>query len=88
MNAKNLSGATGLMQIIPKWHPGVNVNNPYDSIFYSASLMRKYYDEFDSWEKALAAYNWGETNLRTHGIDNAPVETQKYVSDISQDVGL
>lgn len=85
-NAKNASGATGLMQIIPKWHPGVDANDPNQSIERAASYMRENYNRFGSWEKALAAYNWGPTALAKGGLEKAPEETQNYVSQIMADV--
>jgi len=87
-NAYNPSGARGLMQIIPKWHPGVNVYDPYESIQYAGSLMRQYFNEFKSWDKALGAYNWGETNVRNYGLSKAPLETRNYIREILTDIGL
>lgn len=57
------SNASGIAQIIPKWHPGVDVWNPYESLTYAAQLMRSYYNKFGSYPKALAAYNWGSGNV-------------------------
>ena len=42
--ASNPSGARGIAQIIPKWHPGVNVNDPVESINYAASYLRRIMD--------------------------------------------
>ncbi len=88
INAISSAGAKGLMQIIPRWHPGVNVNDPIESIFYAGALMRKYFNEFGTWEKALAAYNWGETNVRNKGIEQAPESTKRYIENILRDIGL
>ena len=52
------SGATGVAQIIPRWHPGVDATDPYASLDYAAKLMAGYYRQFGSWRNALAAYNW------------------------------
>ncbi len=87
-NASGASGEVGLMQITPRWHPGVNAADPVESIFYAGSLMRKYFNEFGTWEKALAAYNWGETNVRNKGLEQAPESTKRYIQSILQDVGL
>lgn len=91
------SGARGMMQIIPKWHPGVNVTDldPQDDIFYAAKYLRENYDRFGSWAKALAAYNWGPGNLTAaineygnNWISHAPKETSDYVNDVTGDIGL
>lgn len=94
-NAK--SGARGMMQIVPRWHPGVNVYDldPRDDILYAAKYLRENHNRFGSWSKALAAYNWGPGNLQkaitAHGdnwLDFAPQETQKYVTNVTRDVGV
>ena len=91
------SGASGMMQIIPRWHPGVNVTDtdPEDDIFYAAKYLRENFNRFGTWGKSLAAYNWGPGNLRTaidkHGPDwlaFAPVETRNYVREVTSDVGI
>jgi soluble lytic murein transglycosylase-like protein len=91
------SGASGMMQIIPKWHPGVNVTDldPRDDIIYAAKYLRENHDRFGSWSKALAAYNWGPGNLSnaisrypTDWLEHAPQETQNYVIDITSDIGI
>ena len=90
---KSPANAVGLMQIIPRWHPDVDPTDPFDSINYAGYYLRKNYDRFGSWDKALAAYNWGPTILSktigTHGdawIHFAPKETQDYVAEITEDV--
>lgn len=91
------SGARGMMQIIPKWHPGVNVTDldPQDDIFYAAKYLRENYDTFGSWAKALAAYNWGPGNLSgaiqrygKHWMEHAPLETRRYVRDVTTDLNI
>lgn len=89
------AGAQGIMQIVPKWHPGVDPFEPSEAIPYAASYLEKLFKQFGSWDKALAAYNWGPGNLskaiREHGpawLNYAPGETQRYVRDITTDIGL
>jgi len=86
-----------MMQIVPKWHPGVNVTDldPRDDIVYAGKYMRENHDRFGTWSKALAAYNWGPGNLSKaiteHGdtwLDRAPQETRNYVANITRDVGI
>ena len=98
---KSAANAQGIMQIVPKWHPDVDPLNPYDAIDYAGYYLKKLYDRFDSWEKALAAYNWGPTALSNmlSSIDdgvrddknwlsrnNLPQETYNYVTEITADV--
>lgn len=80
------AGAVGIMQIIPKWHPNVNPLNPKEAIYYAGSYLKRLYNRFGSWAMALAAYNWGPTNLAGKGFNNAPYETQKYVEEITRDI--
>jgi len=87
-HAQGASGEIGIMQIIPKWHPGINPANPIASIHYVGQLMRQYYNRFGTWEKALAAYNWGPTALTRYGIDRAPASTKRYIHDVLTDIGL
>jgi hypothetical protein len=81
--------AMGIMQIIPKWHPGVNAMNPDASIDYAGSYLRRLYDQFGSWDKAVAAYNWGEGPERMGKVhtdpnwkEKLPKETKDYLRKI------
>ena len=80
------AGAIGLMQIVPRWHPEVNPYDPFASIEYAAGYLATLYAMFDDWEKALAAYNFGPTNVRKGKA--WPEETRNYVAEISADVLL
>lgn len=80
------SGATGIVQIVPQWHPTVNPNSPTAAIAYAGAYIRRLYDRFGDWNKAIAAYNWGEGNLsgaiNNYGgawFDHVPTETRDYV---------
>ena len=70
------SGATGLMQIIPRWHPGLDGDpafdieldseaayNPEIAIPYAAKYLRRLYNKFQSWALAVASYNRGQGNI-------------------------
>ena len=53
-------GATGICQIMPWAHPGVNPRNPEQSLTYCAQLIRNYLDRHgNDYQWALAAYNVG-----------------------------
>lgn len=82
------AGAVGLMQIVPKWHPDVNPYDPFASIYYAAEYLSRLHKRFGNWQLAVAAYNWGEGNLKKHGIDNAPLETRNYIKNIGSDINL
>lgn len=91
------SGASGMMQIVPRWHPDVIVTDldPRDDIFYAARYLRENFNRFGTWGKSLAAYNWGPGNLSKsisqHGdnwLSFAPQETKKYVTSITTDLGI
>jgi len=90
---KSSAGAVGIAQIIPKWHPNATPTDPIASIHYAAQYLTSLNERFNSWETALAAYNWGPTAvnnaMKEHGskwLKNAPTETQNYVSEIWGDV--
>ena len=84
-------GAEGVMQIMPRTAAslGVDPNDPHANIHGGAKYLKQLHDRFGSWDKALAAYNWGPTNLHAaiskHGeswLAATPKETQNYVHEI------
>lgn len=85
---KSSAGAIGILQIIPKWHPGVDPYDALDSIDYAARFVRRLFNRFGDWKLALAAYNWGEGNVSKFAADRWPAETVKYVREITRDVGI
>lgn len=85
------SDAQGIMQIVPKWHPGVDPFDPVEAIPYAAKYDRELRDRFGSWRLALAAYNWGPGNVSAwlkKGGDwsKLPKESRDYHSDILADI--
>jgi soluble lytic murein transglycosylase-like protein len=80
------SGASGIMQIVPKWHPGVDPFNPEEAIPYAARYLRQQYDTFGDWTLALAAYNAGPGNVEKYNGIPPFSETINYVSEILADV--
>jgi len=78
--------ASGMMQIVPKWHPGVDPFDPAQAVPYAAKYLSTLHNQFGTWKLALAAYNWGPGNLKKYGIDNAPTETRNYYTEILADV--
>ena len=105
-DAKSHAGALGLMQMIPstyKWlaedHLGEiaiteMLYEPSTNIKYGTYYLRYLHTRFGSWEKAIIAYNWGETNfasfIEEHGYtegdyNSIPVrETRNYVKKVMQ----
>lgn len=87
------ANAQGIMQIVPKWHPGVDPWNPGEAIPYAGSYMRQLFNQFEDWRKALSAYNAGpgatQQRIDQYGVNwlaHMPMETQNYVARISADV--
>jgi len=85
-------GAVGLTQFMPKtweWIAG-NDRSPFcpkHAIWAQAKYMRYLVDRVGSVRKALAAYNWGEGNVRKHTDDweaAMPQETRDYVARIDR----
>lgn len=53
------SGATGIAQIVARFHPDVDPRDPIASLDYAARWMASLRRQFGSYVRALAAYNWG-----------------------------
>lgn len=63
---KSVAGAVGIAQFMPQTAAALGLTDPTDpeqAIPAAAKLLRMEYDRFGTWAKALAAYNWGGTNL-------------------------
>jgi hypothetical protein len=83
--AYNPSGASGIAQIIPRWHPGVDVWNPEESLRYAARWLTRLVARYDgSYKHALAAYNWGPGNADQWDGSRSklPAETRHYLDVI------
>jgi len=77
-------GARGIAQFMPATARdfGIDPFNPTQAIPAAAKYLRALYDKFGSWDKALAAYNWGQGNVARHGINALPKETADYVANL------
>lgn len=95
------AGAVGMFQIVPRWHPTIAldaIKDPNKAAPYAAAFLRRLYNKFGAWDKAVAAYNTGEGNVakaiakaQADGTDWAtklPAETQKYVALARDKVAL
>jgi len=91
-NAKNKSGASGMMQFMPATAQGYGIDpfNPSQAVDAAGKmlngLMAKYGNDLS---KTLAAYNWGGGNVdkavKKYGsnwLQYAPKETKNYIKKI------
>lgn len=89
---RSSAGAVGIMQIVPRWHPEIGeagAADPERAIPYAAKYLRSLYERFGSWRLALAAYNWGPTNVAADRTGASwPAETRAYVSEVTNRIGL
>lgn len=82
------SGAAGMFQIVPRWHPTAKPYEWQAAAEYAAKYLLQLYKQFGTWSKALAAYNWGPGNVSKYGLSRAPTETDNYYKQIMADIGL
>lgn len=80
-------GAVGLMQLVPRtgrWLGASNLNDPAQNIMAGAKYLKYLSDRFggDS-QKAIAAYNAGEGNVRRFGGVPPFKETRNYVKRVA-----
>ena len=76
------TGDLGIAQLNPRFHPRGVAADADQSLDYAAGYLRSLYDRFGTWQQAVAAYNWGPTNLARFGMSNIPDATRRYVNDI------
>lgn len=88
---KSPAGAVGILQFMPRSHPGFDAKDPVASIYRAGEYIRKMINQFDADKKkshgnpvvaAVAAYNWGRGNILNKGLARAPAETKNYVFKI------
>lgn len=84
--ARSHVGAVGLMQLVPRtgrWLGAQNLTDPADNIRAGAKYLRYLTDRFDgNEEKAIAAYNAGEGNVRRFNGVPPFRETRDYVQRV------
>lgn len=76
--ARSHAGAIGIAQIVPKWHPNVDPNDPDASLRYAAKHMGQLYRKYGNYQDALSVYNSGRPFKVGRGIE----ETRNYVAKI------
>ena len=84
--ARSQRGAVGLMQLVPrtgKWMGAHNLTDPAQNIMAGAKYLKYLTDRFDGdQQKAVAAYNAGEGNVRRFNGVPPFRETRNYVSRV------
>jgi hypothetical protein len=92
--ARSQRGAVGLMQLVPKtgrWLGASNLSDPAQNIQAGTKYLRYLTDRFGGdQQKAIAAYNAGEGNVRRFNGTPPFKETRNYVqrvNDFRQDLG-
>jgi soluble lytic murein transglycosylase-like protein len=92
--ARSGAGAVGLMQLVPrtgKWLGATNLTDPTQNITAGAKYLKYLTDRFGGdQQKAIAAYNAGEGNVRRFGGIPPFRETRNYVQRVrsfQQDLG-
>jgi len=92
--ARSNRGAMGLMQLVPRtgrWLGASNLNDPAQNIQAGAKYLRYLTDRFSGdQQKAIAAYNAGEGNVRRFNGIPPFKETRNYVQRVrsfQQDLG-
>lgn len=86
------AGALGILQMVPKYFTSVRAPIPFSDdavnaqINEAAQTMAGYYQQYDDWGIALAAYNAGPGAVAKYGGIPPYTETQNYVAAILKDV--
>jgi soluble lytic murein transglycosylase-like protein len=83
---KSSTGAVGIMQLMPKYHPTVNPLDIPAAIDYAGKFLVGLYKQFGSWKLAVAAYNAGAGNVTKYKGVPPFAETQKYVTQVFADL--
>jgi hypothetical protein len=85
--ARSNAGAVGLMQLIPRtgqWLGARDLTNPTQNVMAGTKYLRYLTDRFNGdTQKAVAAYNAGEGNVRRFGGIPPFRETRDYVSRVA-----
>jgi len=90
---KSPVGAMGIAQFMPatarqELGSEAAALNPALAIPGAARYLKKLYISTGTWERALAAYNWGVGNVNRKGLDKAPAETRDYYTTIIARAGM
>lgn len=90
--AESPSGAKGLMQIMPVNYSKYNVTNPFDALESAragAEILASLKKRHGTWDRALAAYNWGTGNVKNSpDPEDWPENTRKYVEKVLESANV
>jgi soluble lytic murein transglycosylase-like protein len=85
-NCVSPAGAMGLMQLMPQTAQDLGVEDPYDPVQnieggarYLSQMLKRFGGDVS---KALAAYNWGPSNVESGG--RLPSETRNYLKKVAR----
>ena len=85
--ARSSAGAVGIMQMLPRYFPGVGADAIAD-INTAAAELARLYRALGSWTLALAGYNAGQSRVEQYGGVPPFAETQAYVRKITAAAGI
>ncbi len=74
------AGAQGVFQLMPSSFPGQDLTDVNTNISLGISYLKQLYTQYGNWNQALAAYNWGPTNVNNNS--SIPSSVASYVSKI------
>ena len=78
-----ITGDLGIAQLNPRFHPRSVAMDPPRALDYAADYLRQQFNRFGTWREAVAAYNWGPTNLARYGMSKIPASTRAFVDYIT-----
>ncbi|HBO81685.1 MAG TPA: lytic transglycosylase, partial [Cupriavidus sp.] len=85
------AGAKGHFQFMDATARQYGVADPYDLKQSATGAARMYSDLLKAnggdLDKALAGYNWGQGNVNSKGLQNAPKETRDYIAKVRSQMG-
>lgn len=82
VDAVSHAGAMGVMQLMPRTADALHVVCPFDpreNILAGTRYLRRLYDRFGSWPRAVAGYNAGPARVESGRL---PAETRRYVAEV------
>lgn len=89
---KGTSGEIGITQVIPKYHPGIDLSTPEKQLMGTAATIASYAKQFGSYPAAVAAWNAGPGTvaaaLKAGDAWRAklPAITQNYLTKLDQGI--